>query len=31
MPNDAETIRFYINASPDGTIKTAEYLGKLSD
>jgi len=30
-PEDAREVRFYINASPDGTTKTAEYLGKLSD
>src|SRR3989344_6421231 len=30
-PSDARKVRFYINASPDGATKTAEYLGKLSD
>ena len=30
-PKDAREVRFYINASPDGTTKTAEYLSKLSD
>lgn len=31
MPNGAEQIRFYINSSPDGAVKTAEHLGKISD
>ena len=30
-PHNARETRFYINASPDGTIETAEYLSKLSD
>jgi hypothetical protein len=30
-PKDAREVRFYINASPDGTTQTAEYLSKLSD
>lgn len=30
-PADAREVRFYVNASPDGTKKVAEYLGKLSD
>lgn len=30
-PKDAREVRFYINTSPDGASKTAEYLSKLSD
>lgn len=30
-PANAREVRFYINASPDGTPKVAEYLSNLSD
>jgi len=30
-PANARELRFYINASPDGTPQVADYLGKLSD
>lgn len=30
-PANAREVRFYIDASPDGTPKVAEYLSKLSD
>lgn len=30
-PANAREVRFYINASPDGTTKVADYLAKLSD